>query len=689
MKKLLLFSLLLTFCTYLVNAQDVLLEDFENGIGAWTTWGAPLSAEANPSTTGNTSDSVALLDQSGGAWSGIANWANNSLLTSDIISVSVDVYFKNTGGTLKLQMDNSISSGANFEGYVDVVADTWTTVTYDISASAMDYKQIAFQSSVADSLYLDNITLVSMYKEIVTGGGMEDASAWTTYSRADNADTAAFEFNYTTDGPTAGDGGCLKITAFGACGGFVKQAVTIIPGHTYSFTGAFKNISDSISNSWLELILTKVEPVVDAEFGAGDAFVIYARNSWMAAPDSNLDIDGTFEDDFVLTGSKSSTFLIPDTVTETDWYVLIKAGSSNTAGAAVPTMEYLFDNISLVDLGVVNSGLTIENDVDIVNIADAADYSVTADISWDTTNFYLKINVIDDTIFNNGGNVWEQDNIEVYFDMNNAKASAFDDDDVQLRLMNDSTFASLNSLGGVTMVYAADSVDGETVGYSYDLTFVWDSLLVGFAAEVGTQFGFDILASDNDGNPSYRDQVSWNSISGNLWNTPYYWGTLELRTNGTFLIIPDDEAPSTPVVTATVDGSSVKLEWTSEDNTAIANYIISGDAKDTVTTKSLTVVDLAAGDYEFGVVAVDIYGNKSAKGTASATIEGGDAVENITASNFNIYPNPATSELRITGVDVELVELFNINGSILKTYNNSVIDISDIETGLYILKVYT
>jgi len=348
-------------------------------------------------------------------------------------------------------------------------------------------------------------------------------------------------------------------------------------------------------------------------------------------------------------------------------------------------------DITLAPLGI--NELTVENDVDIQNVADSNDYSVTADISWDTTKLFLKINIIDDSIFNDGrANVWEVDNIEVYFDMNNAKADAFDDDDYQLRLMNDSTFTSLNSLGGVTMVYAIDSADGEPVGYSYDLTFIWDSLSINFNAAEGTQFGFDILASDNDGDPDYRDQISWNSISGDLWNTPYYWGTLELTSMGKFNIIEDDEDPTAPTVTAAVEGSSVKLTWTgAEDNTSIGSYIVSQDdaAIDTVTGTSITISDLAAGTYEFSVVAVDIYGNNSDEGTAEATVEGGDAVENITASNFSIYPNPATSELRISGVDVELVELFNVNGNLLKTYNKSILDISDIETGLYILKVYS
>lgn len=204
--------------------------------------------------------------------------------------------------------------------------------------------------------YMKNITLTTIEnpKDAITGGNMEDSTAWTTYWRSDNADTGSFKFNYTVDVPAAGDGGCLKINAFGNSGAYAKQAVTIKPGHSYALTGAFKNIStDPVTNSWSELILTSVEPIEDTEFGSGDAFVLYAKNSWMAPPYNDLDIDGTFEENFNYQGGTYTKKLtIPNTVTNTDWYVLIKAGSANGNGVATPNIEYLFDNISLLDLGI-------------------------------------------------------------------------------------------------------------------------------------------------------------------------------------------------------------------------------------------------------------------------------------------------------------------------------------------------
>ena len=44
---------------------------------------------------------------------------------------------------------------------------------------------------------------------------------------------------------------------------------------------------------------------------------------------------------------------IPDTVTVNDWYVVIKTGCMNAVGSG-PTFDFLFDNLSLIDLNANN-----------------------------------------------------------------------------------------------------------------------------------------------------------------------------------------------------------------------------------------------------------------------------------------------------------------------------------------------
>lgn len=63
--------------------------------------------------------------------------------------------------------------------------------------------------------------------------------------------------------------------------------------------------------------------------------------------------------------------------------------------------------------------------------------------------------------------------------------------------------------------------------------------------------------------------------------------------------------------------------------------------------------------------------------------------ENIIVKSdlINIYPNPA-SDYVFVNQEFEMIELYDITGKIvLKEFNNNKINVSDLNTGLYILKI--
>lgn len=53
-----------------------------------------------------------------------------------------------------------------------------------------------------------------------------------------------------------------------------------------------------------------------------------------------------------------------------------------------------------------------------------------------------------------------------------------------------------------------------------------------------------------------------------------------------------------------------------------------------------------------------------------------------------LYPNPATNQLRIRSSKISRVEFFDYRGSLVKTTDKNEIDISELESGVYILKVW-
>ena len=64
------------------------------------------------------------------------------------------------------------------------------------------------------------------------------------------------------------------------------------------------------------------------------------------------------------------------------------------------------------------------------------------------------------------------------------------------------------------------------------------------------------------------------------------------------------------------------------------------------------------------------------------------SVENDMASDVVIYPNPASEILRIGGMDVASLRIYNLSGQLLKEIRNSPeVNVSDMETGIYVVSV--
>ncbi len=63
-------------------------------------------------------------------------------------------------------------------------------------------------------------------------------------------------------------------------------------------------------------------------------------------------------------------------------------------------------------------------------------------------------------------------------------------------------------------------------------------------------------------------------------------------------------------------------------------------------------------------------------------------VDNVKQSNFSIYPNPAKDFIEIkTNSKIETAQIFDNLGRLLKTENSAKIDISNLEKGVYYLKI--
>ncbi len=230
-------------------------------------------------------------------------------------------------------------------------------------------------------------------QEILKGGNMEDESAWTITDVSlvqTGFDPATITFNYADDKPKGGQGGCLSVAGYGITRNFIYQKVTLTKGHTYLLRGLLKDASDTInliSNYWVEVDLVKIEPKIEnfngqtgtaIDFGASpyDYYlgmqywltlngIDYSRLTgydgpiqatlpfeWFHSGYNNSDsiINSPRDAAFTLVHRDSAKFTLSDTVSTTDWYVLIKIGAFMTSGATEPSYNWLIDELSLWDL---------------------------------------------------------------------------------------------------------------------------------------------------------------------------------------------------------------------------------------------------------------------------------------------------------------------------------------------------
>jgi hypothetical protein len=364
--------------------------------------------------------------------------------------------------------------------------------------------------------------------------------------------------------------------------------------------------------------------------------------------------------------------------------------------------------INYVAVGPVEEKLVKPTTVIHVNkivdgsITDDSDYKCVAFLRWDTDSIYVLFEINDDILYNEAANVWDNDNVELYFDMDNSKtpiwprnagwpATAYDDNDYQLRIRPGIEWEN-PSVEGVNL--KTTMKDG---GYDIAVNIPWASLMADFDPVVGAKIGFDILASDNDGD--FRNQLTWNASTVMPWNDASLFATLEFLADGTFKPIFDTTAPEAPVVTATVDASSVTLSWPlAIDDIAVMSYdvkqdgvVIKEDIYALEAGNTWKINNLADGTYVFTVVCYDNSGNSS---NADVTVEVNTVSVDEILVGFKAFPNPSNGIVSvISGSNASSVlDVFSLTGERImrKSFvNNCTIDLSNLNRGFYILSVTT
>ncbi|HYW96199.1 MAG TPA: PKD domain-containing protein, partial [Bacteroidales bacterium] len=163
-------------------------------------------------------------------------------------------------------------------------------------------------------------TAVDAQTDILQAGNLESETGWSTslLNTPAGSEPVAI-WNYTTDAPTAGQGGNLHVTGLSnntTVQYAIYQPVHLSSDSLYSFDGAFKALA--MNNAWCEAYLGAA-PVDGNDYGS-ESVKISDFGTW------NLPVqnDGTFSLD-----ATNSPF-IPDTTGT--YYLVVKMGSTSWTG---------------------------------------------------------------------------------------------------------------------------------------------------------------------------------------------------------------------------------------------------------------------------------------------------------------------------------------------------------------------
>ncbi|MCX6182142.1 MAG: cellulase family glycosylhydrolase [Bacteroidetes bacterium] len=160
-------------------------------------------------------------------------------------------------------------------------------------------------------------------------------------------------------------------------------------------------------------------------------------------------------------------------------------------------------------------------------ITNSADLSGTFKALWDNNYLYVLGDIKDNVLNQDSPNSWDDDCVELYFDINNDKAGAYGANDAEYNF-------EYNNAGVVTANPGVRSVANinyvmvpKTGGYTFEVRIPWSTLQG--TPVVGQLLGFDLHVNDDDDGGVRDSKLAWNATADDAWQFTTSFGTAVLE----------------------------------------------------------------------------------------------------------------------------------------------------------------
>jgi len=154
-----------------------------------------------------------------------------------------------------------------------------------------------------------------------------------------------------------------------------------------------------------------------------------------------------------------------------------------------------------------------------------SDFSAYFKTLWDKDNLYVLAIIKDESKINDSGEVWQDDAVEVYIDINNDKLESYTSTDFQYTFRWDdfTVHTSHNEpTSGIEF-----KILSTTTGYILEVKFPWTTL--GLASpKSGILLGFDLHVHDDDDGGVRDNKLAWFTTDDNSWQHPSLFATAKL-----------------------------------------------------------------------------------------------------------------------------------------------------------------